>query len=377
MTFDGSAHDDGHRAVSTVEAQRVDLDRVRHRVDAVLHGFIDRKRSEAGRKGLPDDVPAALADFLAAGGKRLRPLLCVLGWQAAGGTGERALARAVQVGASLEMFHAFCLVHDDVMDNSDTRRGQPTVHRALAARYAADRGRELADAVGTSAAILAGDLALLWSDELLHDPEHGLRPEEFSRLRPWVGLMREEVMYGQCLDLIATGRPTPDTGPALAVIRYKTAKYTCERPLQIGAVLAGADGALLRQLSAFALPLGEAFQLRDDLLGAFGDPGETGKPDLDDLREGKHTVLVSLALRSATAAQLRLLHGLYGKPGLTEEDAATVRAVLRDTGADRAVERLITDRYEHALTALEALAAPGGVRHRLRVLADKAVWRSS
>ncbi|MFE7562311.1 polyprenyl synthetase family protein [Kitasatospora sp. NPDC057500] len=350
---------------------------MRHRVDAVLRAFVDGKYAAARRTGLPEDVPRALAGFLAAGGKRIRPRLCVLGWQAAGGEGERGLAQAVQVGAALELFHAFCLVHDDVMDDSDTRRGRPTVHRALAARFREGRSRELADAVGTSTAILAGDLALLWSDELLHDPDHGLRAAESARLRPLVSLMREEVMYGQCLDLLSTGRPTADATPALAVIRYKTAKYTCERPLQIGAALAGAAEPLMRQLSAFALPLGEAFQLRDDLLGAFGDPQETGKSALDDLRGGKHTVLVSIALAAATSAQGRRLRALYGDPRLDAAGAETVRALLRETCADQAVERLITDRFQQAVTALDVLAVPAAVRRQLRSLADKVVWRSS
>ncbi|MFF8774298.1 polyprenyl synthetase family protein [Kitasatospora sp. NPDC015120] len=350
---------------------------MRRRVDGVLDAFVDAKASAARAKGLPDDVPVALSDFLRAGGKRIRPLLCVLGWQAGGGVGERGLGQAVQVGAALEMFHAFCLVHDDVMDRSDTRRGRPTVHRALAARYRTGRTRELADTVGTSAAILAGDLALLWSDEILQAAEPGLEPAQAARLRPLVALMREEVMYGQCLDLLATGLPTPDTGPALTVIRYKTAKYTCERPLQIGAALAGADGPLHRALSAFALPLGEAFQLRDDVLGAFGHPQQTGKPALDDLREGKHTVLVSLALQAATPAQAPLLHALYGNPRLGEEDAETLRALLRDTGADRAVEHMITDRCAQAVTVLDGLPVPAVVREQLRALADRIAWRTA
>ncbi|OKJ14081.1 hypothetical protein AMK19_10965 [Kitasatospora sp. CB01950] len=353
------------------------MDEVRRRVDGVLDAFVDRKTAEARRAGLPDDVPVAVAAFVGAGGKRIRPLLCVLGWQAAGGTGARGLDRAVQVGAALEMFHAFCLLHDDVMDGSDTRRGQPTVQRALAARYRAGRSRELADAVGAGAAILAGDLALLWSDELLQDPVRGPDPAAAARLRPLVGLMREEVMYGQFLDLIATGLPTADTGPALTVIRYKTAKYTCERPLQLGAALAGADETFQHRLSAFALPLGEAFQLRDDLLGAFGRPEQTGKPALDDLREGKHTVLVSLAHRSVTPARAPLLHALYGNSRLDEEDAGRLRALLRDTGADRAVERMITERYEQAAAVLDGLPVPAEVREQLRVLADTAAWRTS
>ncbi|MGW4380741.1 polyprenyl synthetase family protein [Kitasatospora sp. NPDC004531] len=352
-------------------------DEIRRRVDRVLAEFLAAKTARARRAGLPDDAPTALADFVAAGGKRIRPVLCLLGWQAAGGTGEQGLTRAVRVGAALEMFHAFCLVHDDVMDHSDTRRGRPTVHRALAARYREGRTRELADDIGTSVAVLTGDLALLWSDELLQEAAAGLAGHRRAGLRPLVDAMREEVMYGQCLDLVATGRPTADTGPAWTVIRYKTALYTCVRPLQIGAALAGADQALHERLSAFGTPLGEAFQLRDDLLGAFGRPEETGKSALDDLREGKHTVLAALAHRGATPAQAPLLHALYGNPLLGDADAETLRALLRDTGADREVERMIADRHERATAALAGLPAPDEVREQLRALADRVAWRTS
>ncbi|MFE0063094.1 polyprenyl synthetase family protein [Streptomyces sp. NPDC059003] len=356
----------------------LDLPGIRTAVDAVLKSFLANKAATAADGGLPGEVTELLHDFIFAGGKRLRPLLCVLGWHtASNNTSGSSPAQAVQVGAALEMFHAFCLIHDDIMDHSTTRRGQPTLHHTLAARHRTGRTRALADDLGTSAAILTGDLALLWSDELLHDPHHGLKPDQREHVEPLIDLMRGEVMYGQYLDLIATGYPTPDTAPALAIIRYKTAKYTIERPLHIGAALAGADDPLMHQLSAFALPLGEAFQLRDDLLGAFGHPEHTGKPALDDLREGKHTVLIAHALQAADDTQTRLLHGLYGNPRLDEKNAETVRAVLRATGADQTVEHMITQRYEQALTALDHLPAPAGALHQLRALADKTVWRVS
>ncbi|WP_234362857.1 polyprenyl synthetase family protein [Streptomyces formicae] len=355
----------------------MDPARIRHQVDAVLGAFIHHKKAAAREQGLPVEAPQALDDFLAAGGKRLRPLLCVLGWHTTGSSSGGGLAQAVQVGAALEMFHAFCLIHDDIMDHSDTRRGRPTVHRALAARHRAGHDAVLAKDIGTSAAILAGDLALLWSDELLRAPDTGLGPAQLEQVAPLIDLMRGEVLHGQYLDLISTGRPSPDTGPALAIIRYKTAKYTCERPLHIGAALAGADARFLDALSAFALPLGEAFQLRDDLLGVFGHQAETGKPTFDDLREGKHTVLISFALKAADDTQARLLRTLYGNARLDEDDTDTVRAVLRATGADQAVEHMITNRYEQALAALEGLSLPREVHHQLRSLADKTVWRTS
>src|SRR5690606_33181977 len=197
------------------------------------------------------------------------------------------------------------------------RRGRPTAHRALAAAYITGGGRRSrAEAHGLSAAILLGDLALVWSDELLHS---GLGGEELTRISPLMGTMRTELMHGQYLDLLSTGRLSDDVEAALRVVRYKTAKYTVEWPLRLGGVLAGATPGVLDACSAFAVPLGEAFQLRDDLLGVFGDPAETGKPVGDDIREGKATVLMALALREATAAEEQILRTLVGSPDLAED----------------------------------------------------------
>ena len=200
--------------------------------------------------------------------------------------------------SALELVQASALIHDDLMDRSDTRRGEPAVHRRFEARHTAGGWRGGAAAFGDSVAVLLGDLALVWSDELLH--ASGVAPEDLARARPVFDEMRTEVTVGQYLDLLT--QATGDTSVELAgkVARYKSAKYTVERPLLFGAALAGAPPELSAAYSAFGLPLGEAFQLRDDVLGVFGDPSETGKPAGDDLREGKRTALVALALREAS-----------------------------------------------------------------------------
>ncbi|MFB7272022.1 polyprenyl synthetase family protein [Streptomyces sp. NPDC056244] len=363
-----------------VLASPADMETVRTDVESILADFLDRKAKAAVAQRMPSEATEVLREFLLSGGKRLRPVLCVTGWHAAGGHG--GIAPVLRVAAALEMFHAFCLIHDDVMDHSDTRRGRPAVHKALAALYRGGRTPAAADDVGAAAAVLVGDLALVWSDELLngHDEnghDKGLSQVRRSRVLPLIDLMRTEVMYGQYLDLTATGRPTDDVERALAIIRHKTAKYTVERPLHIGAALGGADQQLLRRLSEFALPLGEAFQLRDDLLGVFGSEKETGKPALDDLRAGKHTVLAALALRACDIDQARLLRNLYGNPGLDEDGAASLRTVLQATGAPRRVESMIRERHDQALTHLQDTPLPGQVREWLRKMADQAVWRNA
>lgn len=248
----------------------LDLTGFRDTVEDLLAGFLDRKAPPADNSGSPD-LAAPLRHFLDAGGKRIRPILAFVGWHAAGATGDPRTV--VRLAASLELFHVSALIHDDVMDSSALRRGRPTVHRALARALQGDDSGVSATAAarfGEGAAILIGDLAMVWSDELLLEGE--TNPKQLAALWPTLHAMRSEIVLGQYLDLRTTGCASPDVSRALRIGRYKTAKYTVERPLHLGAIVAGADQNLLDQLSAYALPLGEAFQLRDDLLGVFGDP---------------------------------------------------------------------------------------------------------
>ncbi|MFJ1706295.1 polyprenyl synthetase family protein [Kitasatospora sp. NPDC088346] len=347
-----------------------DFPAVRRDVDAALTAFLEAKEQSAPGPELPPLI-AQLRTFLT-GGKRLRPLLCVCGWYAAGGGDDHA--PAVRAAAGLELFQAFALIHDDVMDASDTRRGRPSAHRALARAYTADGGpADRAEEHGLGAAVLLGDLALIWSDELLRATGPTTRGPE--QVLPLLDEMRSEVLYGQYLDLRTTGRLSDDVDTAVRVIRYKTAKYTVERPLHIGAALAGADPAVLAALSAFALPLGEAFQLRDDLLGVFGDPRETGKPVLDDLRAGKATVLMALAAQRASHHEMRSLRARFARRSLDERDAAVVRAVLETTGARQTVEEMIRTRLGEALTALDRAPIPAAAATALRDIAGSATAR--
>jgi geranylgeranyl diphosphate synthase type I len=360
-------------APTSAAAARDDAADVRTATDAALSDFLEDKLGAAPACGLPLEVVGVLAGLLAAGGKRIRPRLCVLGWQAAGGC---AVPRAVvRVAASLELFHAFAVIHDDVMDASDLRRGRPTVHRALAERYA---DRADADRLGASLAILVGDLALAWADEMVNTATL-----TESRRRAVCGVldeMRTQVMAGQYRDLLACaehGRDPDadqDADEAMLIARLKTASYTVRGPLLAGAVLAGADEDVVAGLSAFAIPLGEAFQLRDDLLGAFGDPSRTGKAAGEDLREGKHTALLVLAHQAADAGQRRVLaRASSGR----EQDVAEARRVLWETGSVDAVEEMIRDRHRRALAALARIPVAPAVRDELEALARQAVQRTA
>lgn len=337
-------------------------------IDDLLFAFLTEKAQTAPVPG-QSALILMLRDFIS-GGKRVRPLLCVTGWIAAGGQGD--LTQAVRLAASIELAHTCALIHDDIMDASDSRRGRPTVHRALADRHHIPR---LAQQYGTGGAILLGDLALVWSDELLHTTP--MPDAHRARVLRCVDLARSELIAGQHLDLLTTGRLHASVETMLSIIRYKTAKYTIERPLQVGAALAGAGPDVMNACSAYGIPLGEAFQLRDDILGVFGDPDRTGKSRLDDLREGKCTSLVVHALRVCGPAQAGRLHTLIGDPDIGEREAAEVCSILTSTGARRAVERMIEERYRQALDSLALAPFPADAVRTLKDVAEAVVHRAA
>lgn len=359
--------------VPTTSRSFMEPERTSATVETLLYEFLDEQIRDA--TDLPELALFAdlLREMIAAGGKRIRPVLCVVGWQA---VSDRPPTPVVwRMAASLELFHLFALIHDDIMDSSQTRRGNPTAHRFLAARHS---DRDDADTLGVNAAILLGDLALGWSYELLHTARLGASAEDLSRVWPLFNALRTETLVGQYLDLVSAGPASAALpGTARRVIRYKTAKYTCERPLQLGAQLAGADTKLLAALSAYALPLGEAFQLRDDLLGVYGVPERTGKSVLDDFRDGKHTLLTATALQRATPAQARVLRAGLGNRALTAAEASRMRRILTDTGAQATVENLISECYEQALAALDHAPIQPTAATVLRTMADAAVTRTS
>jgi len=333
VTPDPSTHRDVHP---------VDVEDLRVRVHKALEDFLTAQADVLERVS-PDCVPMVeyIAD-LVRGGKRLRPAFCYWGWRGAGGPDTPAIA---QSAASLEFFQAAALIHDDVMDGSDTRRGMPAVHRRFATLHRGSGWTGDGERFGLSGAVLAGDLCLVWSSEAFLTG--GLDAAALARGLPVFDRMRTELMGGQYLDIleqaVAGQRHEGAADRARKVIKYKSAKYSVEEPLLLGGALAGADPGLLAAYSAFGLPLGEAFQLRDDVLGVFGDPEQTGKPAGDDLREGKRTVLVAYALENATPAQAAIVRTLLGDPHLEAHGVEAVREVILDTGALDRVEQLIED----------------------------------
>ncbi len=350
----------------------VDTAGLRERVDKALAAFLlDQRTLLAGIDPSLDVVVDTIESFVLGGGKRLRPAFAYWGFRGAGGEDSDEIAAAV---AALEFFQASALIHDDVMDASDTRRGEPAVHRRFERMHASNKWDGDSHAFGAGAAILLGDLCLTWSDELLR--RSGLDVPALMRARPVFDLMRTEVIAGQYLDVHAQATADSSLQRASTVARYKSAKYTVERPLLLGAAIADSNPKIKAAYSGYGLPLGEAFQLRDDVLGVFGDPSQTGKPAGDDLREGKRTYLVAAAFVAAdpqTAARLR--EGL-GDPGLTDAGVVELREIIVDTGALARTEERIANLTEASLSALRLVRLGGGAKRMLTALAKVATRRS-
>jgi geranylgeranyl diphosphate synthase type I len=349
-----------------------------------LDDFLSVQRSLTASFG---DEAALLVDAAGeafAGGKRLRARFCVAGWEAvveastpAGDPPSEVIAAA----AALEIFHAAALVHDDIIDNSDTRRGHPAAHRALEARHRALGWAGDAAAFGRSSAILLGDLLVAWSDDLFEEGLAAASVDRSTAARTEYATMRREVTLGQFLDIAEESafRTQPDdvhAERALRVASLKSARYSIQQPLAIGAALAGADAAQAEALAAFGHPVGMAFQLRDDVLGVFGDESETGKPSGDDLREGKRTVLIAYAREALAPGARRLVDELVGDPGLDAEQIASLQRTIVDTGALDRVEALISEYATTAERALSGARLGNAAVGRLRDLARAATVRT-
>lgn len=316
----------------------------------------------------------ALDEFLLEGGKRLRPLFAYAGLIASGVAPSQSIIRAI---SSLELLQACALIHDDLMDRSDTRRGKPAIHRHFESLHQSTAMNGLAHQFGEAAAVLLGDLALVWSDQMLNTS--GIPTSSLLAAQRIHDEMRVELMAGQYLDVREAGENSYSAHRSLRIARYKSGKYTIERPLHMGAVIGNPEnhGELLSALSRYGIPLGEAFQLRDDMLGIFGDPEVTGKPAGDDLREGKRTVLIAMTLESLDAAGEAELLANLGRPDLTSEKVEELRALISSSGAVEKVENLIEKLMNESLTALEDPVIHPSSRELLTYIALSAVKRSA
>ena len=338
---------------------------LRGAVDAALADYLDRSLPRLVALH-PSLAPLAdeLRAFVVEGGKRIRPSLLLLGYRAAGGS---ELDAVMGPALALELLHTCALLHDDIIDAAPTRRGRETAHLRFAREHRAHDWAGDADAFGAAVAILLGDLAFVQADELFL--EATVAPERLlDGLRRFT-VLREEVMAGQYIDLYAATARETSREMALAVATYKSGRYSVARPLEIGAALGGGDDRLIAGLAEVGGPLGRAFQVRDDLLGVFGDEGETGKSVAGDLVEGKRTLLVAETASRLSGADRERFEALLGAADLDEDGAATLRGMMRDSGGYDATVAYVDDAVATSLAALERLELEPGVAAALAGMA--------
>ncbi|WP_214326681.1 polyprenyl synthetase family protein [Nonomuraea sediminis] len=348
------------------------MDALRTQVDRSLREFVERQVPALGDPDLEPLLSAA--NELLSGGKRLRPAFCYWGWRGAGGADMPEIFTAA---ASLELLQASALVHDDVMDKSDLRRGMPSAHRRFQTLHEKGGWYGSAEQFGEGAAILLGNLLLIWSGEMWRTS--GLPYEALQAAQPVHDHMRTELMCGQYLDLLEQAHGENTFESALRVALFKSGKYSVEQPLRLGLVLAaGAAEQWIDDLCvAYGRRVGIAFQLRDDILGVFGDPAQTGKPAGDDLREGKRTMLIARTLAAASDDDARIVRRLLGDPHLDEQGVATLRGIIDDTGALQECEDLIGDYLGEALASLDDAPITPESRSALADLAVAATARKT
>jgi geranylgeranyl diphosphate synthase type I len=346
------------------------LDAILQPVDELLERFLAERIADLVRLDPAlEPIGTEVAGLVAAGGKRLRPAFVYWGYRAAGADDDKAI---LAPAGAVELLHTFALIHDDVMDRSPQRRGRRAVHTAMARRHRRDDLRGDSGWFGMGAAILAGDLAFVWSDQLFDGAD--LPADALDRGRRVYTQMRTEVMAGQYLDLRLAGLRGATEAESLHVALLKSARYTVTRPLQLGAAIAGSSPRLDQTLSEYGDSIGIAFQLRDDILGLFGDPETTGKGSVSDLREGKRTLLILHALQRCSTAAAAELDLIVGDPHLDEQDAERARDIIVESGALASVEAIVDTHLERAHTALEGVADPA--QAALAQLADLAAYRS-
>lgn len=330
------------------------IDELRSQIDAQLQGFLSARRRELEEAG---DLIDEISRVIESGGKRLRPAFCYWGYRGAGGEHSDDIVRAA---SSLELLHTFAIVHDDIMDTSRERRGAPT-------SYAVH---------GVNVALLVGDLALVLADEAIMGS--GFDRITLAGAFEAYSRMRQEVIAGQYLDLVAAGKPDITEAEARRVALLKSGRYSIQEPLTIGAALAGASSDFKRGLSDFGEPLGEAFQQRDDLLGTFGDPVSVGKPIDSDIREGKRHVLYAKALAGLHGSERATLEELWGGgDALADEDVRALRMLLESSGARAGTEALLQTLAATALVRLEQISIDPDAGAALRELALEATDRQS
>lgn len=346
-----------------------EMEGLKEGVNRELGIFLDEKSAKAPRYGMPKEFLETvlnIREFVFRGGKRLRPTLFYCGYILAGGTEKK---EALRVAIALEFLHTGLLIQDDVMDGDNLRHGGPSMHFKYETDYGAKLGRGDLRHFGYSMAVCAGDAALAWSYEVLasNNFEDRLKIRAVVRMS---GIVAETTM-GQMMDESLQIGSDFDEKMIEKVYDYKTARYTIMGPLQLGAIFAGAPEKELKSIADFAIPLGVAFQMQDDILGVFGDTEKTGKPVGSDLREGKKTLLVSFAIKNAASEDREFILSHLGKKNLTQKEVMKMREIIENSGALKYSEDKIARLTQDFSDKLENGGDGGGDKYlALKDLAD-------
>ncbi len=316
------------------------LESFRGELEARLEDWLRRRRGELTAEAAESaELVGRLDPYILGGGKRLRPALLYYAYRGCGGEAQEWVMPA---SMAVELLHTYLLIHDDIMDRAETRRGQPAAHVAFGEDHRRRGWRGSADRHGESTAILLGDLAYSYAVELFHAA--AAKGDAGADVRRSFATMCHEVIVGQYLELTAGYRSGLTEDDLLRVLRMKSGRYSVQRPIELGALMARAADGAVEGLSRFGLRIGEAFQLQDDLLGMFGDSEEVGKPVGSDLAEGKFTVLIHSTLERAGAADAEVVRSALGNPALGAAEIERVRAIIRASGAERKVRGMVEER---------------------------------
>ena len=370
MTSTGTVEERG----SAMEGFLLQLGDLQGRLEVELGAFFDRKLRDVAEDPEGRELVEEVRRLVRGGGKRLRPALVYHAYGACGGDSDEAV---LPLAMSTELLHTYLLIHDDIMDHSEVRRGQPSAHAHFREMHQ-QRGRtgDAAD-FGCSVAILVGDLAHTWSVELYLAARSALSGGSANgrALDAAYSGMCEEVIRGQYLEMVLPYESDPTEDQLLRALRLKSGRYSVERPIELGALLAGAPAPTLQALSRYGRAVGEVFQLQDDVLGTFGDAAAVGKPVASDLIEGKYTFLIHRTLGLAAAGEAAELRAMLGRPDLGEQEAARAREIIRSSGGLEAVQEMIEERLEEARGALEEAPLESGDHRFLEGLIEYSARR--
>ena len=345
---DSSRSEEASRTVDSFERLLADF---RHRLESDLSEWLaEKERLGTAESAAAHEITGVLSRFVDRDGKRVRPALLYYAYQACRGQAEE---KAMTMAMAVEMLHTYLLIHDDIMDHADTRRGEPAVHVLFSDLHRSRSWSGNPDHFGESVAILVGDLAQSYATELFSSVE--VAPEVAVEFRSCYSTMCQEVIIGQYLEMTAGNRPELGEDELLRVLQMKSGRYSVQRPVQLGALLARAPQAMRKDLTRYGTKIGEAFQLQDDLLGMFGDSATVGKPVGADLIEGKFTVLIHHAVKNLSASESRRLLAALGDSTLPSAEVTEIQGLIEASGARQRVEEMIETRMDEARLALEGL----------------------